>query len=203
MKKCLIFGAGVYDGQLPAKEENVLVIAADAGITACLQAGFSPDLVTGDFDSLGKIPEGDHVYVLPVKKDVTDLDAAVAKALENGCGEIHIYGGMGGRPDHTLANYSLLARLSQNGIKAFLYGDGYVVTAVTDGAVSLSGAAGKTVSVFSWTETSAGVTLTGLKYPLADHLLTNTFALGVSNSFLGGEALVKTDKGTLLIFTEK
>lgn len=201
MKKAVIFGAGEYDGQLPAKD-GAYIIAADAGLEKCLSADFVPDAAIGDFDSLGRIPDAANVTVLPVEKDVTDLDAAVSAALEKGAEEIHIYGGMGGRPDHTYANISLAARLSRKGVKAFLYGVGYTVTAVTDGELILTGEKGKTVSVFSFTDISTGVYEEGLKYSLENAVLTSDFALGVSNSFLSGRARISVEKGTLVVMTE-
>lgn len=202
MKDCIIFGAGEYDARQPAKTPETLVIAADAGYRHCVACGIVPDFVIGDFDSLCKVPDLSNVIRLPVEKDVTDTDAAVSLALEQGCKVIHLYGGMGGRPDHTLANYALVARLSQQGVAAYLYGNGYVVTAVTDGALTLTGGGGETVSVFSWTDRSEGVTLRGLKYPLENAALTSTFALGVSNSFTEETATVSVEHGTLLVMRE-
>ncbi|MBQ6067759.1 MAG: thiamine diphosphokinase [Clostridia bacterium] len=202
MKDCIIFGAGEYDAQQPEKSPETLVIAADAGYRRCAACGFVPDFAIGDFDSLCKAPDLSTVIRLPVEKDVTDMDAAVALALEHGCKVIHLYGGMGGRPDHTLANYSLIARLSQQGVSAYLYGNGYTVAAVTDGALTLTGGRGETVSVFSWTDRSEGVTLRGLKYPLENAVLTSAFALGVSNSFTEETATVSVEHGTLLVMRE-
>ena len=203
MKSCIIFGAGEYDARMPVKTEDCLVIAADAGYARCQALGIVPDLVIGDFDSLCKVPDLSTVVRLPVEKDVTDMDAAVKMALEQGCKVFHLYGGMGGRPDHTLANYTILTKLSQEKIAAFLYGEGYSVTAVTDGTLTLNGKRGETVSVFAWTERAEGVTLRGLKYPLENAVLTNTFALGVSNSFAEETAVVSVKRGTLLVMWEK
>ena len=56
--------------------------------------------------------------------------------------------------------------------------------------------------MFSWSEKSEGVTLNGLKYTLEDAVLTNSFALGVSNSFSDASASVTVKKGTLIIMYE-
>ena len=44
----------------------------------------NPNIVVGDFDSLGFIPKGDNVVTLPVKKDVTDMQYAVELGIEKG-----------------------------------------------------------------------------------------------------------------------
>ena len=203
MKTCVIFGAGEYDAQTPARAPGSLFIAADGGLTAMLARGFEPDLLIGDFDSLGGTPpQGVPVITLPVEKDVTDTHAAAAEGIKRGCTRFEIYGGLGGRPDHSLANLSLLAELSQQGKEAWLYGADFAVTAVTDGEIRFP--AGKTgaAAVFSWTDESRGVTIRGMKYGLENGVLRSTFALGVSNSFTGESAAVRVEHGTLLIMAE-
>ena len=202
MKTCIVFGAGEYDAQTPFLPEDRLIIAADAGYARCLALGLTPDLVIGDFDSLCKVPDLSNLMRLPVEKDVTDMAAAVEQGILRGCKAFYLYGGMGGRPDHTLANYTILTKLSQEKIENFLYGEGYAVTAVTNGTLTLTGGRGETVSVFSWSERSEGVTLRGLKYPLENATLTNTFALGVSNAFAEEKAMISVKRGTLLVMRE-
>ncbi len=201
MNRAVIFGGGKYGDEFPSISDGDYIIAADAGYEMLEKHGIVPDITVGDFDSAKKIPERNTV-ILPVEKDVTDTHAAVNIALEKGFDEIVIYGGMGGRPDHTFANFTLAAFLAVKGIKAYCVGEGYTVCAVKDGILEISGAPGKTVSVFSWSEKSEGVTLKGLKYHLDNAVLTNTFALGVSNSFEEASAEISVRSGTLLVMYE-
>ena len=203
MKTCVIFGAGEYDAYRPEYDRNCFYIAADGGLKEMLACGIVPDLLIGDFDSLDTAPpDGMPRVTLPVEKDVTDMDAAAAEGLKRGCTDFILLGGTGGRPDHTLANYSLLARLSQQGCAARLYGAGFTVTALTDGAIDFPAGRAGAAAVFSWTDVSEGVTIRGLKYELTDGTLANTFALGVSNRFTGAPARIEVKKGTLLIMAE-
>ena len=201
MKRAFIFGGGIYGDEFPGITSDDFIIAADRGAEILTQKGVDPHITVGDFDSSSVIPDKNAIR-LPVEKDVTDTHAAVDIALENGCEEIHIYGGMGGRPDHTFANYSLLAFLAEKGIRAYLFGEGYRVTALFNGKIALSGKKGDTVSVFSWTEESRGVTLKGVKYPLEEAGLCKNFALGVSNIFSGEKAEISVRSGILLIMQE-
>ncbi len=201
MKRAYIFGGGVYGKEFPVISENDFVIAADRGFEILKNKGISPDITVGDFDSSSEIPEK-NVVRLPVEKDVTDTFAAVDIALKKGFTEIHIYGGMGGRPDHSFANYALVAGLAQKGIAAYLFGESYKITAVCNGSLFLAGEIGDTVSVFSFSEKSQGVTLKGLKYPLENAELSYTFPLGVSNSLSGAPAEITVEKGTLLVMQE-
>ena len=201
MKRALIFGGGVYGDEFPVITSDDFIIAADKGVEILTEKGLVPHITVGDFDSSSFIPT-ENVIRLPVEKDVTDTFAAVETALEKGCDEIYIYGGMGGRPDHTFANYSLVASLSEKGIKAYLFGENYVISALSCEDVTLSGIPGSTISFFSWTETCEGVTLKGVKYPLEGAVLTKNFALGVSNSFVDEEAVASVERGILLIMQE-
>lgn len=201
MKRALIFGGGVYGEEFPVFTPEDYIIAADKGNEILRSKGIIPDITVGDFDSSSYIPT-DNAVVLPVEKDITDSHAAVNIALERGAEEIVIYGGMGGRPDHTFANFSLIVSLVKKGVRAFLSGEGYTVTAVKDSSLRLCGKKGKTVSVFSFSEKSEGVTLRGLHYPLENAVLVNDFALGVSNSFESDTAEITVKNGILLIMTE-
>ena len=58
------------------------------------------------------------------------------------------------------------------------------------------------LSVFCNSGTAQGVTLTGLKFPLENAVLTSSFPVGVSNEFLGQPAQVSVREGCLLLVWE-
>lgn len=198
MKICYIIGAG----ELPLLyiKKGGLVIAADGGIDR--MGNITPDLVVGDFDSASFEPPKDAV-ILPVEKDVTDMKYAVALGVEKGFDTFLLYGGTGGRPDHTFANYALLCELAERGKAGYLIGDGFIATAIKDGETEIMGKIGNTLSVFSAGDRAEGVTLSGLKYLLSNHTLTFNTPLGVSNSFTENTAKISVKKGTLLIIWEE
>ena len=86
---CLIFGAGSFYGLPRSVEAGDLVIAADGGWHVCQMLGITPDLLLGDFDSLGEVPEFGHILRLPVEKDDTDMVRAVKEGLARGETEFH------------------------------------------------------------------------------------------------------------------
>jgi thiamine diphosphokinase len=197
MSTCFIFGAGDMPKAVP-NTAGALVIAADGGYLALKELGIKPDIVVGDFDSMDEV-QGENVIKLKREKDDTDMAAAVGLALERGARDIEIYGGLGGRRlSHTIANLQLVAALSQKGITARLCGDGCTATAVTDGALELKNACGY-ISVFCFGIKAKGVTLKGLKYPLMDAELTNTYPLGVSNQPVSDKAVIEVKSGTLIV----
>ncbi len=179
------------------------MIAADGGLDRLRSIGTEPDIMIGDFDSARAMPEGGNVILLPRDKDDTDTLAAVRYGLERGFREFYIWGGTGGRADHTAANVQTLAFLSKNGARGYLFGSGETVTAVTDGSITVRSEEEAHISVFSHSDNSCGVTLSGLRYPLSDAELTNAFPVGVSNRITGGEAVITVKKGTLMIYLLK
>ena len=198
-KTCYIFGAGDYFGEFPTIPNDSFVIAADGGYARLLQAVIEPDLIVGDFDSLGYVPGSGNVLKFRAEKDDTDTGLAVDEGLRRGFNEFFIYGGTGGRLDHTLANIQCLARLSQSGCRGYLFGDGYVITAITNGSIVFDERRRGYVSVFAHGETASGVYETGLKYALDNATLTNITPLGVSNEFTGQRSEVSVKQGTLII----
>lgn len=200
---CYIVGAGENYGLDFAPSANDFVIAADAGIRYLEQCGVVADLVIGDFDSLNDTPTHPNTMALNAEKDDTDMLAAVREGIKAGYSVFHIYCGTGGRIDHTIANVQILAYLSQNDMRGFLFDRDSVFTAITNRKMAFDKIPSGYISVFSYTEKSEGVYLHGLKYELNNATLTNTFPLGVSNEFTGKESSVSVNSGTLLIVFPK
>jgi len=200
VKRCYIAGAGEFNDQvLPGKGDYV--IAADAGYTALMSLGITPDLVVGDFDSLKCIPDHPNIALSPVEKDDTDMMLAVRQGLKLGFKTFIINGGLGGRLDQTLANMQILAYIAENGARGTLFGQGVSVTAIKNGELTFSTEEkkGGTISVFCAGSKAKGVTLEGLKYPLDNATLTSDNPLGVSNEFTGVPATVSVREGILII----
>lgn len=200
---CYIVGAGERAGGLPAPEQGALLIAADGGYAWLKERGLEPEVVVGDFDSMDEPAGAAHLVRLPREKDDTDTMAAVRLGQERGYRRFHIFGGTGGRFDHTMANLQLLAWLSRRGERGWLYGPDWVATAITGGALEFGQEHRGMISVFAHSDTARGVTLEGLKYNLSGAELDNGFSLGVSNEFTGVPARVAVEEGTLLVIWER
>lgn len=197
MSVCHIVGAGRFSPVPFEKKPGDLVVVCDGGLRYVEKYGAVPDLIVGDFDSLGYVPEGDNVIKLPVKKDVTDVGAALDLAEKKGYDEYRLYCCGGGRISHTFANLQNLLPLAKRGKKVCLYDEKEVLTFLSDGNMTFSDAHG----VFSLFALSAcrGVTVTGALYPLADADLNENFPLGVSNEFVGPTTEITVRSGTLLV----
>lgn len=196
---CYIVGAGECDTlQLTVQPED-LVIAADAGYARLQQAGIRPHLVIGDFDSLGNIPDADHVITLPAVKDITDTWAAVEQGRQRGYTRFALYGCTGGRFDHTIANVQTAANLAERGMECTIVDGKRVINALADGGeLTFDETYRGYISVFSHSD-KCRVTIRGLKYELEAATLINRFPLGVSNEFTGRRASVSVTGGIALV----
>lgn len=201
-KLCIIFGAGEVFEPRRAKKKDDTVIAADGGYEKALAAGFSPDAVIGDFDS-GKQPQGTAAYVIKLNrdKDDTDMLAAIKLGLRRGHDTFAIYGGVGGRLDHTVANFGALAYLNAFGAHGYLIDETSIATVITNEKFCVPKSACGGVSVFAYGGNASGVTLKGLKFPLENATLTPEFPIGVSNETVTGkQAEITVKQGSLLVF---
>lgn len=196
---CYIVGAGECLFLDINKKSDDLIIAADGGYKYLIDSDIVPDIIIGDFDSFGKVPDGNNVIKLNPVKDITDMHAAVEAGIERGYAEFCIYGACGGRLDHTLANIQLIASLAERKIKAYIRDGEKVITAVCNDIISFPKEHKGYISVFSHSDKCTGVNITGLKYTLENGTLSNSFPLGVSNEFVGTESEIAIGNGTAII----
>ncbi len=205
MKKCVIIGA--CDCNLSKADLNILkesvVICADGGYKTALKYGINPDFTIGDFDSLGYIPDAENVITHSSIKDDTDTALCVQKALELGCDEFYIFGAVGGRIDHSLANFQLICKIAQNKHKVFLISDDFFITAISNGTLKLKPQQSGIVSIFCMGQSVCNTSIKGLKYELENLPMQAFTTLGVSNEFIGNGAEISTPNGTLLIMVRR
>ena len=202
MAKCVIFCASELNTPIFPMDAEDFIIAADGGLTHTQRLGLTPNLILGDFDSLGYTPEGAQVF--PVEKDDTDAMLAIKQGLSLGYREFLLYGCLGGnRLDHTLANLQALQYLSDHGAFGYLVGSHQIATVIQGEFLQFSAAARGILSVFCMGSDCQDVTLQGLKYPLDQGTLTSGFPLGVSNHFTRKPATVSAAGSLLCLWDRK
>jgi thiamine pyrophosphokinase len=197
---CVLVAGGDFYGEIPNKYD--FLIAVDGGKKYCDTLGLKPDLIVGDFDSLGYIPESDNIITLNKDKDESDTFFAVSYAVDKNFDEIHIFGATGGRFSHTFANIQTLNYCSEKNIKNFIYDKEEILTVIssknTDKKLFFDENRRGYISVFSLNSESF-VNVKGLKYELENATLTGTFPLGLSNEFIGKNAEIEVIDGTVLV----
>lgn len=210
--KCIIIGAGdLTIGKFDIGEEDY-VIAADGGLAYCGLLQIEPDLILGDFDSIGdnekdaieqlelEIP--DRIIRLKPEKDDTDMMAAIRIGLEKGYKDFRILAGTGGRLDHTFANIQALLFLKQHDACGYLIDGNGMILVIQDEEVHFNKNLEGYLSCFCLGKIAEGVNMTGVKYTLTNATLTNDYPLGVSNEFIGEEAVISVEKGQLVLMLQ-
>ena len=201
MSKCYIVGAGEFYGSFK-KEAGDLVIAADGGFDTLKKLGITPDLLIGDMDSIEGASDTEKL-IFPVKKDETDSHLAYLEGVKRGYTEFELYGCVGGRDDHTFANYSLLIYGKRHGHSIKIVGKLCDIFVLKNESITLDGEKDKHFSAFAFAGEAHGVSLHGLEYEADNITLYPDFALAVSNRFTESPATVEVKDGELIVMCER
>jgi len=186
-----------YDiASLYRPDDGELLVGVDSGLDLMLAAGLRIDLAVGDFDSIapenvGRVrSEAGVCLELPPDKDVTDL-AYCLEYLYNHCvyESITVFGGLGGRVDHLVANLNLMKKYD------LTFVDDVRRAYVLKKGVHAIANVRKYISFFA-VEDVYGLTIRGFKYELSNHYLGTSDSLCVSNA---GSGEVAFTKGRLLV----
>lgn len=204
MRTCAIVGASDFNADafsgLDAEGAFDFVIAADGGYAHLEALGRKVDLVVGDFDSLGYRPAGVRKAVYSPYKDKSDVEIAVEHARKRDCDCLVVFGALGGRLDHTLANMQVMAHASEEGMRVCMIGATEEIRFVTGpDALAIPARAEGAVSVFSMCDCARGVFERGLEWELYDAELSSRTSLGLSNRFKGDPVLIGVDEGTIAV----
>jgi thiamine pyrophosphokinase len=184
--------------------ENHLVICCDGGARNFQYLGIKPDVIIGDMDSIDPDQlasysnQGIKIIKYSTNKDFTDTELALDYALNLNPEEIFIWGALGGRVDHTLANVFLLCKGQEKGINTYLideYGEAFVL----DKKAIFINETGKTVSLLALSPRVTGITLKGFLYSLEKSTLQMGETRGVSNIINEDRASISVRSGKLLV----
>jgi len=195
--------------------ENALLVAADSGLMLAEAAGFKPDWIIGDMDSLGgESPDAEHrlrsypadrVIRHPAAKDFTDTELALALLWDKGCDEAWILGGGGGRLDHLLGIRDLFERERFPRRWMTAAEDVYCIDAdanVAFNSLSVSIEPGGVVSVLLLGGGPWKARSNGLKWPL-DNVHWERGLYGLSNVATESKMTINAQQGRFMIVLEE
>ena len=143
---------------------------------------------------------GIPVEVAPGAKDESDTELAIRAALARGADGLTIVGGLGGRPDHLIANVGLLAldELGQRPVE-LLDERSRISLLRGPGRRELRGRVGDLVSLLPLGAGVDGVSTDGLAWRLVDEALPPGPARGLSNVRVDPVASVAIRSGLLVV----
>ena len=199
------------------------IIAVDGGYRHLDSRGIVPNIVIGDFDSLGYVPKEDkqasvqlkedvdagtpkniRVMQYPEDKDKTDLELAIDEAINMKAQILMVYGALGGKMDMTLSSIQMLSHIADHRIGVFCVGT-KEACAVVNGpsefglGIPNDDSLDKRISILSLTDVSLIEASSGLKWPYTNTALTNSMSLGISNEIVGNPMKLKVKMGKVLL----
>jgi len=199
-----IIANGEINDYVPTKQklQNAdHIIACDGGLRHAEAMEIWPDVIIGDLDSAPStyleackrrsIP----IHAYAVEKDDTDLALAMSYAMERSASSVIIFGALGGRVDHLIANYHVL--VMSKGISAEIWDVNTSIHLVHD-TLYLPKEDYKTLSLIPLSTEVTGIITQGLVYPLNGESLCMGTTRGVSNCFNKNVATIVVESGTLL-----
>lgn len=206
MSKALLIGNG--ENNIPLLKrlsaEADFILAADGGAQAALEAGLKIDAVIGDLDSLsssarGALAGAELIHV--ARQDNTDFEKAMDWLIQQGFKQITAVGFTGGRLDFTLGNFlSVYPYLDKADVR--FAGEGWTVYPLVHGR-TIAARPGARLSLLPLLPCT-DITLTGVKYPLANASWQpgqNT-GLFLSNQATADHIEIAFASGFLLLYIE-
>jgi thiamine pyrophosphokinase len=208
MKRAIIFINGNLSNLSQAKKiitEEDHLIAADGGVKYILQLGLIPRTVIGDFDStpqsIRKKLERHKIEWIkyPIKKDKTDFELTIDYCLEKKFREIIIFGILGDRIDHLIANILLLAKIqAENKSVKITIIEGLLEIFILNKEIVINGRIRDELSIIPLNKLK-GITTVGLEYKLYNENVAFGSTRGISNVLNKTTAKIKIAGGLALI----
>jgi len=186
-------------------ERPDLVVAADGGLHAVLDRGWTPDLVVGDMDSVDPSTlaaageDGVAIERHEVGKDRSDLELAVAAARRDGVTDLHVIVRSGGRLDHQLANLAVLAAPESAAMAIHAQVGDHAVWVVR-GRREIPLEVGAHVAVQP-VGGAARVTTSGVAFTVQREVLSPFSARGIANRVTGSPVVVEVETGVVLVIS--
>lgn len=218
--KILIISGGSIDEMWGRKwvadYEPDYCIAADSGLVMADKLGLKVDLLLGDYDSVDKkifekYNRNTKTITYPCEKDYTDTHLALKKAIEkikklqdtskdSTEDEIAIIGATGTRYDHAFTNIFVLDESLEAGIRCAIYDkNNKIYLADKSFEIRKDKQFGDYLSFAPMTP-EAGLSLSGVKYPLDRYTLRQGESICQSNEITEIIAKVEIFTGKLVVF---
>ena len=198
-KKAFVLLNGLKPTAFPNLSDYQIICAIDGAYNYFEAKNIVPDLVTGDFDSIHKIPTTVEVINTP-NQNYTDFEKALFILNERGFSEIDVYGGSGKEHDHFLGNISTALTWKKK-LNITFYDD-FGKYFFIHNTFTTSNILNKNISLIPFPK-AKGIITTGLKYPLKNEKLSFGKRIGTRNKAIKNTIEITFKKGNLLIYISK
>ncbi len=197
----LVFSGGAPLSALERRvlpEEAIAVIAADSGVHRAHECDRIVTIAVGDFDSVTAAAlaqaerQGAAVRRASTMKDETDLELALAAALEFDPDRLVVAGMSDGRLDHQLSSLHACTHQSLAEVDVDLVMNEALISVVRHRR-TMTGSVGDLISLVPLGGDVSGVQTNGLRYPLHREQLSAHRSRGMSNVFDAPVVVVTVD----------
>ena len=195
-KKAFVLLNGAEPSIFPQLSAYDIVCAIDGAYNHFEKNNIVPDLVTGDFDSIHKIPTTVEVIKTP-DQNFTDFDKALMILSERGYFNIDVYGGSGKEHDHFLGNISTALQWKTKLNITFF--DDFGSYFFIEESIELTNLKGRNISLIPF-PFAAEIITKGLQYPLKNENLTFGERIGTRNKISENTVEISYKSGSLLIY---
>jgi thiamine pyrophosphokinase len=210
-QRILIYSGGALGvWALEETRPEDVYVGADSGALFLLQQGIKPDIAIGDFDS---VDEAELAFIQlhskqllscdPVMKDLTDTDMAFSWALDQNPQEIIMFGALGTRFDHALANIHLLIKALNKPTVCTIIDSHNRIRLINQSVTIERTYRFSHVSLLPFTAQVTGISLHGFQYPLHEATLAIGQSLGISNRIVEPFGHIQIRQGNLLVIESK
>ena len=178
-----------------------IFICADGGANNVKELGIIPDYIVGDLDSIENSTynyfreQAETEIIKDTNQDKTDLELAISLAETLNPCEIKIFGAIGNRIDHTLANIYCLDMINPE-ISAEIVDDKNIIQLMKKGA-KIVGEKNDIVSVIPLSNVS-NLNYLGFKWNVKN-IDTKSGWFGISNIMLEKHASIDFSEGKILV----
>ncbi|MDI6616396.1 MAG: thiamine diphosphokinase [Syntrophaceae bacterium] len=189
------------------RSDDPVIICTDGAAERMREIGRVPHMIVGDMDSIREETlsyfeeKGSRIVKYPERKDETDTQIALECAFEMAPERIRIFGALGGRIDHALANIALLVMCEERGIDAKILDEECEIFVIND-SCAIEGRKGGTVSLLPLSSDVRGITLNGFEYPLTSATMEVGVPYGISNRLIGTRGTISVESGHLLVIRQ-
>lgn len=184
----------------PLLKTKPYIICADGGANKVRAFGIVPDYILGDLDSITQKTRHYFSFVPVIHiadQESTDLEKVLTYLLANKFRSATIVGATGDRPDHTMANFSILLKYHKKLSLQFF--DEHCTIEIVQKHIRFKAFIGQQISLVPMGKCS-GIATKGLKYPLKKESLELGVREGTSNEASASTIDITVKSGSLLLF---
>lgn len=173
-----------------------IIIAVDHGYDYLKKIGYESSILIGDLDSVNNINKDIEILKFNPKKNYSDTELALNKAMEYKPYEINILGATGGRLDHFLANVDILIK-NLNKVDTYIVDTKNRIRICEDKIYVLKKY--KYFSILPYTYEVNGLSIKGAEYEIDNINIQRGRSFTISNSVVADKAEITLKSGVIIL----